>query len=638
MTRLQAQRGRLAAVVAVGALLLAAGCTDDDASPTPESDTGVSGGDVIASFAAAWPDPQAENFNGIVDEPSVAARDIAAHVADLGITSTTVKPSGDLDCGSSSCKEYAKVTHEIAGVGEWTYDTLISSKLNQGQWLVEWTPGTFHPDLTDVTTFRLDRKLPRRAPILDRDGVALTPEAEIWRVGVIASKVRPRTYTMLTQLLATDADALKERVQAARPDWFVPVIDLRTADYEPVRDALLKVPGISIDTANRALAPTAEWGRAVLGTVGPATEEALESAGPLTLPTDEVGLSGLQLAYQEQLAGTPGGSIELVEKASDKTINRLPVTKQAAGSPLETSLDLRVQNAAEAALARATKTSAIVAVKASTGEVLAAANAPGPTSLNTAFVGRYAPGSSFKVVSSEALFAANVVRPRSRVECPNTTVVDGKQFKNYERNLLGPNPTFAQTFAASCNTTFVNRADDITGKQLAAAGTQFGLGADWDLGLDAYSGSVPNDKDLVTRAADMIGQGKVLASPLAMAMVAAAVDSGVSRTPTLLPEEAPGQRLSELDPVHVRQLQAMMRLVVTEGTGTAVNLSGKPVYAKTGTAEVADGNETTTNAWMIGYRGDIAFAAFVEGGTSGAHDAAPLVSSMLARIPAAAYR
>ena len=58
VTRLQAQRGRLAAVVAVGALLLAAGCTDDDASPTPETDTGVSGGDVIASFAAAWPDPR----------------------------------------------------------------------------------------------------------------------------------------------------------------------------------------------------------------------------------------------------------------------------------------------------------------------------------------------------------------------------------------------------------------------------------------------------------------------------------------------------------------------------------------------------------------------------------------------------
>ncbi len=149
---------------------------------------------------------------------------------------------------------------------------------------------------------------------------------------------------------------------------------------------------------------------------------------------------------------------------------------------------------------------------------------------------------------------------------------------------------------------------------------------------------MPADDDLVTRAADMIGQGKVLASPLMMAMVAAAVDSGVSRTPTLLPGEQPGLRLSELDPTRVAQLQEMMRLVVTDGTGTSVNLPGRPVFAKTGTAEFANGNGTGTNAWMIGYRGDIAFAVLVENGTSGAHDAAPIVASLLNGLPADLYR
>ncbi len=67
----------------------------------------------------------------------------------------------------------------------------------------------------------------------------------------------------------------------------------------PLRERLLQIPGISIDTARRALAPTAEWGRAVLGTVGPATEESLKNAGDLALPTDEVGISGLQFAYQQ---------------------------------------------------------------------------------------------------------------------------------------------------------------------------------------------------------------------------------------------------------------------------------------------------------------------------------------------------
>jgi cell division protein FtsI/penicillin-binding protein 2 len=626
--------------LAVTALALA-GCTGDaTTTPTPSdpTETGPSGGDIIGAFAAAWPDDEVAGFRGIVDEPAVAAHDIAAHVAELQITQTEITLQDDLDCSSDACRQHAVVTHQLAGVGEWSYETLIKAALNQGQWLVPWEPATFHPDLTEVTTLVRHRILPPRAPILDRNGVALTPERAIVRVGVVPSKVRPATYVQLGELLGIDTDALRDRVTAAEPDWFVTVIDLRQADYEPYRSSLLKIPGISIDTARRALAPTAEWGRAVLGTVGPATEETLEQAGPLAMPSDEVGSSGLQLAYQQQLAGEPGVTIDLVEKASGDVLNHVLARKFKLGKALETSLDLRAQSAAENAVKRAKTTTSVVVIKASTGEVLAAANAPGPTSYNTAFIGRYAPGSTFKVVSAATLVKAGIVTPSTRVECPDTTVVDGRRFKNYENGIAGPNPTFAQAFAASCNTTMVNRADRISGKQLAAMGAQFGLGADWDIGLDAFSGSVPADTDLVTRAADMIGQGKVEASPLAMAMVAAAVDSGVSRTPTLLPGLVPGARLHELDPSIREDLRKMMRLVVTNGTGQAVNLSGTPVYAKTGTAEFALGKGTGTNAWMIGFRGDVAFAVLVEGGSSGAHDAAPIVTSLLAGLPNSVYR
>jgi cell division protein FtsI/penicillin-binding protein 2 len=632
------RRTRAAAALVVLFALLAS-CTGGGSSTPPSpTETVPTGADVIGDFAAAWPDADVAGFRGIVDEPAVAAHDIAAHVEELLITDTEVTLTGDLDCGGDSCREHATVTHNLAGVGEWAYETLIKADLNQGQWLVQWSPATFHPDLTEVTTLVRHRTLPPRAPILDRNGVALTPERAIVRVGVVPAKVRKVTYENLGEILGIDTDALRDRVTAAEPDWFVPVIDLRKGDYQPLRDALLKVPGISIDTAQRALAPTSAWGRAVLGTVGPATAETLENAGPLALPTDEVGVSGLQFAFQQQLAGTPGVTIDLVEKATGDVLNHVLVRKPGQGKPLETSLDLASQNAAEQAVARATSTTAVVVVKASTGEVLAAANAPGPTSYNTAFVGHYAPGSTYKVVSAATLLKAGVVTPNTRVTCPDTTVVDGKQFKNYENGIAGPNPTFAQAFAASCNTTMVDRADQIGGKQLAAMAKQFGVGADWELGLDAFSGSAPADKDLVTRAADMIGQGKVEASPLMMAMVAGAVDSGVSRTPTLLPGTAPGLRLHELDPKVRDDLQKMMRLVVTSGTGQSVNLSGLPVYAKTGTAEFAKGKGTGTNAWMIGFRGDIAFAVLVEGGSSGAHDAAPVVNSLLAALPSSTYR
>ncbi len=614
-----------------------AACTGGSGDPGPTDAPDNAGGAVISRFAEAWPDASVTSFRNIVDRPGAAADDIAAHVGALGITRTQVTLVDDLSCSSDSCRQHARVTHQLAGVGTWSYETLIESALKRGHWMVQWSPGTFNPDLTEVTTLVRHRTLPPRAPILDRNGVALTPERAIVRVGVQPARVHPATYQGLAELLDIDTAALQDRVKSAQPSAFVPVIDLRRRDYHPLRERILQVPGIVIDTARRALAPSSEWGRAILGSVAPATADTLENAGHKALSSDEVGSSGLQFAYQRTLAGRPGGTIDLVEKASGDVLNHVLSRRPERGQPLSTTLDLKAQNAAEQAVSQATDTTAAVVVKASTGEILAAANAPGPTSYNTAFVGHYAPGSTFKVVSAGSLLSHAVVTPETPVACPDTTVVDGKQFKNYDTGIAGPDPSFAEAFAASCNTTMVSFADDLRGTDLATTASQFGLGAEWDVGLDSFSGSVPADADIVTRAADMIGQGRVEASPLAMAMVAAAVDSGVSRTPTLLPDLLPGRRLTELDATVDSDLQSMMRLVVTDGTGTSVDLPGAPVYAKTGTAEYQDGKQIGTNAWMIGYRGDIAFAVLVANGSSGAHDAAPIVNALLTGLPARLY-
>jgi cell division protein FtsI/penicillin-binding protein 2 len=447
------------------------------------------------------------------------------------------------------------------------------------------------------------------------------------------------TYSRLADLLSVDSVSLRDRVTAAEPNWFVPVIDLRRADYRPLQAQLLQLPGVVVDSARRALAPSAAWGRAVLGMVGPATPETLKRAGPDALPTDEIGTSGLQLAYQQRLAGVPGMTINLVETGSSgRVVNTVLNRRPKRGQPLQTSLDLAAQNAAEHAVADASDTTALVAVKASTGEILAAANAPGPTTYNTAFIGRYAPGSTFKTVSAAALLGEGLVTTTSPVTCPDSVYVAGKRFSNYAPGILPGRATFADAFAASCNTAFVRFSRRLNASAFAATARQFGIGASWHIGLDAYSGSAPADADLVTRAADLIGQGHVLASPLAMAMVAASADSGVARTPTLLPSLLPGSRLDELSPNVVSSLHTLLRLVVTQGTASALNMRGLPVYAKTGTAEYQSGTSTGTNAWLIGYRGDVAFAVLVANGKSGGHDAAPVVAAFLAALPPRIYQ
>ena len=133
----------------------------------------------------------------------------------------------------------------------------------------------------------------------------------------------------------------------------------------------------------------------------------------------------------------------------------------------------------------------------------------------------------------------------------------------------------------------------------------------------------------------MIGQQRIVASPLAMAGVAATVAEGRWRSPRLLVSDRhqAGSRLAEEEAVGLRRL---MRLVVTGGTGTALASARGKVAAKTGTAEFGSGTPPPTHAWLIAYRGDLALAVLVERGRSGGSVAAPIAARFFGALDTAA--
>jgi cell division protein FtsI/penicillin-binding protein 2 len=133
----------------------------------------------------------------------------------------------------------------------------------------------------------------------------------------------------------------------------------------------------------------------------------------------------------------------------------------------------------------------------------------------------------------------------------------------------------------------------------------------------------------------MIGQGSISASPATMALVAAAVDSGTWRPLSVVtdpPPPAGGTAPTALRSSTDETLRRLMRAVVTNGTGTAADLPGQPVYGKTGTAEYGSGAHPSTHAWFIGFRGDIALAVLIEGGGVGGQVAAPVAARFLRSI------
>jgi Penicillin binding protein transpeptidase domain/NTF2-like N-terminal transpeptidase domain len=326
--------------------------------------------------------------------------------------------------------------------------------------------------------------------------------------------------------------------------------------------------------------------------------------------------------------GRPGTAVQLVDRFGGAVTETLAtLVPPGAASGLRTTFDADVQAAAE----RATGTrpeSALVVLEPSTGGILAIANSPAG-GIDRALLARLAPGSTMKVITTAALLATGL-SPTATAPCSDSVTVNGKTFHNAE-GVVNGNLSLTADFARSCNTAFIGLRDRLADGALTGQATAvFGLTA-WDIGLGepVTYGDVPPPGDSVTKAADMIGQGTVAMSPLAMASVAATVATGRFTQPALVTAAARTRADRPLPAGTASALRAMMRQVVTAGTARRAlgDLPGS-VHAKTGTAEAPGGD----NGWLIGYRGDLAFGCLVEGGGHGADSCGPLVRDFLRSV------
>jgi cell division protein FtsI/penicillin-binding protein 2 len=303
-----------------------------------------------------------------------------------------------------------------------------------------------------------------------------------------------------------------------------------------------------------------------------------------------------------------------------------------APQPVQLTLDPATQRAATAVLSAVSAPAALVAVDAATGDVRAVVSTPASQQFDRALDGSYPPGSTFKVITTAALLA-NGRTPSTPASCPTRVTVDGRTFSNFEGEAPG-GITLGRAFAISCNTAFVGLATQLPPTAIATAAGWFGFNTRPTVGA---GGSYPVPADAAEAAASAIGQGRVTATPLQMATVAAAVDAGQWRSPQLFiaptPAAPAGGEPAALDPAVVAGLRILMRSVVTSGTGTAANIPGSTVSGKTGTAEFGSGTPPQTHAWFIGFRGGLAFAVIVEGGGVGGRVAAPLAAKFAAAAP-----
>jgi cell division protein FtsI/penicillin-binding protein 2 len=301
---------------------------------------------------------------------------------------------------------------------------------------------------------------------------------------------------------------------------------------------------------------------------------------------------------------------------------------------VQTSIDVATQNAADHALAKETKPAAIIAMRISTGAVLAVANGPGAAGYDLALQAQVPPGSTFKTVTATNVLESGRESTTSVVNCPKQLVVEGRTFMNDGGEAFGQVPLLTD-YARSCNTAFASLAPKLGPNGLQSTAAQLGIGGKWSVGVDTFTGSVAADGSAVEQAAAAFGQGKTLVSPVALMSAVGAVARGhwiaptVVTNPPVIGNPSPGTPLKAST---VASMKTMMRAVVTSGTAKKCNgIAGGPVYGKTGTAEY-NNDPHDSHSWFIGYQGDVAFAVFVENGGLSTTAAVPIAKTFLTSL------
>jgi cell division protein FtsI/penicillin-binding protein 2 len=556
-------------------------------------------------------------------------------VAGMGEAAPTVE-SGAVEEDGDSATVTLSWSWPVGPDGEeWAYESEARLVRSDDTWQVAWDRTVVEPSLRGGTVLDLTPVAPRRGDITGANGLALMTLRPVLRVGLDKAQIPKAglesSAQAMARLVGIEVAPYVALAKAAGDEAFVEAIVYRQDEIPPaVATEYDAVKGGMLVSDDIPLGPTRGFAAPILGTVGEVTAEMIKEQPDVYEVGDEAGLSGLQQRYDEQVQGGPGAVVNAV--ASDGRERELFRVDARKGKPLKLTMDLDLQLAAESVLADVAPASALVAIRPSDGAILAAANGPGTEGYNMATFGQFAPGSTFKSVSSLALLRAGL-GPDDTVSCSPTIVVDGKSFKNYSdypSSALG-RIAFRTALANSCNTAFISERDRLDGTALFDAAAALGMGIDHDLGFPAYFGSVEPPGTETEQAADMIGQGTVLASPMVMATVIASVQQGRLVVPRLLEQvevEAPDH--TPLTVGEASSLQAMLRGVVTRGSGAALaDVPGPPVIAKTGTAEFERDGAIRTHAWMIAAQGDLAVAVFVEEGVSGSQTAGPLLEAFL---------
>ncbi len=636
-----------------------------------------------------WLSPRTQ---GLVPQEDFVNRYRAA-MDTVRVVDVVTQPQAVTYAGSSA-EMTVRVIWQTAVVGDVVRDHTVPLVYEDGAWGVVWDESLIMPELVGGNYLRLDIQTPPRGTLMDRGDTKLSFQGSGVVVGVLPMQLEDEDGFLATMsaLFSTPAADLKSLYADVPENWFVPFgtisEDVLQNNYYAIEPYVEK--GLRLARGAGRIYNPENIAPHLIGYMGYIPDAQRDEYWARGYRADErIGFTGLELAAEEFLAGERGGTLTLISPSGER-LEVLQEVEAKPGRDVHTTFDGNFQRAVQQALEEAIVTygagqaGAVVVLDVNTGAVRAMASYPtfdistfsevrddAGNALqvllddarrplyNRAAQGEYPPGSTFKMVTIASAMASGFFNEDTPYFCTGVWDEAGPNLIKYDWLKTGHgNLNLQQGLTGSCNPYMYHigfTMENVNQFALPEMARGFGLGRPTNiLGSPESVGAIPDPEwilntygtgwspgDSVNMA---IGQGYVLATPLQIAnMTAAIANGGALYRPTLIERvaEAPGtpEQLIQpevigevpLAPEHMRIVQQGMDEVTSNTQiGTAWDRFTDFPFStagKTGTAE-SPGIDTAPHAWFTGYVPadvpEIAITVLVENGGGGYEIAAPI--------------
>ncbi len=651
-------------------------------TPAPDVQTMIDG------FMGAWKlEDYAAMYGYLTTESqgAITVEDFTQKYADTAIALTLQAETGidyaitDTVTNPKDATATVQVNYNTYLFGTLTRDLNLALVREAGGWRLQWTEAMILPDLQGGNTLEIVRDIPSRGNIYANDGSPIAYQEDVVALGFVPNDLDTDRmslfYSTMADLTIYQIDEIIEIVDNAQPYDYVPLGEVPQAEVDRRINTLNALPGVYLNYytsryyADNGIAPQTVGHLSYVPSENP--EDYLRLGYALN---SRFGSTGIEYAYEEELAGTLGASLYL------KDVNGQIVTKLAERAPVAaqsvtTTIDYTLQYLLQKSLGD--YRGAIVVMEMDTGRVLAMVsnpqfdpnlfdsgnenifhiespyNQPDDPVFNRATSGQYPLGSVFKIITMSAALETGVFTETSEIYCGHSIdVCGGTTLYDWTYEKERPESgqlTLPEGLMRSCNPWFFYIGETLATQgytnAIADMARSFGLGSLTGIDIPEQPGNIPVDTstcDLNTQLA--IGQGEMTVTPLQVARFVAAIGNGGTLYRPALVESV---GVDGLDPTYTFEPEAMgtlpisdntlrivqeaMRSVISNGRGTAhaqLGTMNYRAYGKTGTAQNPFGD---SHAWFAGYtsvgnpeRPDIAVAVILENAGEGSEMAAPV--------------